>query len=93
MNGPKPWLWKTYTGAKPDQWGWKTKKDASTFFPDNWSKDKIKNEIAEAYSVKIYERDSNTWGKVYRWTSESWQKYEIVEDIDETIESTYWIFD
>lgn len=78
MNGPKPSQWKTYTWPWPDQWWWKEKKDASTFFPDHWSKEKVKQEIAEAYrniekTEDIVERSTGRkkWKK-HIWISSSW---------------------
>ena len=70
----------------------------STFFPDNWSKEKIKNEIAEAYgNIKrtedIIDRKTGIkrWKK-HEWVSKSWQKYEIIEDLNWNIETVYGKF-
>ncbi len=62
-------------------------------FPDDWSKDKIKNEIAEAYSKKTSVVDLGEWRKRIKWTSDSWQIYEIIELWNGTIDTFYWIFE
>ncbi len=59
----------------------KFKKDASTFFPDNWSKEKIKREIAEAYGNMKFEEE-NLW----KWTMSNW--IEIWFRIDDWIISS-----
>jgi hypothetical protein len=42
-----------------NDFGWKKKKEMSTFFPDSWSKEKIKDEIANAYTNMIRKKDKD----------------------------------
>ena len=64
-------LWKKWTMDDPSQFGWKTKKYESTFFPDNWSKEKIKKEIGEAYgNMDKIKTDDNLW----TWYTSEWIK-------------------
>ena len=58
---------KTYKWKPESEWGWKTKKDESTFFPDNWSKEKIKKEIGEAYG------NMKEVTKIVDWKTKKWQ--------------------
>ena len=47
----------SFPSQTPDEIGWKTSEDKS-FFPDDWSEDKIFEEIAIAFQNKIFERTS-----------------------------------
>ena len=75
-----------------DKW-WKKKEQFSTFFPNNWSEEKIKQEIAEAYVKKVYQWPAQNWWSIYHWNSLSGQKYEIIEWTDGSITTAYWIFE
>jgi hypothetical protein len=82
--------WKTYTYMNINDFWWKKKDKPSTFFPDSWSKEKIKDEIAEAYTnMKWW----YLWNRlVYRWYTSWWQPLEFTFNDDWSISSVYWNF-
>lgn len=87
----------TYLSQKNQPWqvkpkGFITKKTDSTFFPDNWSQEKIRDEVASAYAVKIYKWPSRDGWKIYEGISTSWQRYEIITDINDNVTTAYGKF-
>lgn len=68
--------------------GWKTKKKASTFFPDSWNQDKILMEISHAFESKTI-----VPGSSYRYTGYTSEKIKIEMIIREgKIETAFPIF-
>lgn len=89
-------LWKKRTMDDPATFGWKTKEKESTFFPDDWNKEKIKNEIGEAYAnmefVKKNVPDWKWWTKDiswYIWKLQDWTPIEFKNNADWSISSAY----
>ena len=70
---------------------WVKKKDASTFFPDNWSKEKIKTEIWEAYgNIKEVSVIKNWKTEIlYRWKTSDWTSIQFYKDLNWNIESAF----
>lgn len=80
---------KTFPESK--KW-WIKKKDKSTFFPDSWSEEKIKKEIAEAYgNMKTITITENWASKTYYWwkMSDGVTNIEFQIDVDWSIKSAY----